>query len=135
MELYTDLVPLTAENFRALYTKKPLHYKGFVFHSIISGYMWKGGDFVKNNGTGSEFICGDTFPMRTSCFHTTARGYPTAPPKTTSHSSLPACPGSMATTSSSAVSSPASTTSRPSKRRWRSRLPTVARSSLSRRRR
>lgn len=28
MELYTDLVPLTAENFRALYTKKPLHYKG-----------------------------------------------------------------------------------------------------------
>ncbi|BAS76618.1 peptidyl-prolyl cis-trans isomerase B [Oryza sativa Japonica Group] len=28
MELYADLVPLTAENFRALYTKKPLHYKG-----------------------------------------------------------------------------------------------------------
>uniref|UniRef100_A0A0E0CDT0 Peptidyl-prolyl cis-trans isomerase n=1 Tax=Oryza meridionalis TaxID=40149 RepID=A0A0E0CDT0_9ORYZ len=116
MELYADLVPLTAENFRALYTKKPLHYKCFVFHRIIPGYMWKGGDFVKDNGTGGEFICGDTFPMRTSCFHTTARGYPTAPPKTTSHS-IPACPGSMATTSSSAVSSPASTTSRPSKRR------------------
>uniref|UniRef100_A0A0D9YL86 PPIase cyclophilin-type domain-containing protein n=1 Tax=Oryza glumipatula TaxID=40148 RepID=A0A0D9YL86_9ORYZ len=36
MELYADVVPLTSENFRTLYTsnKKPLDYKGSVIHSM-----------------------------------------------------------------------------------------------------
>uniref|UniRef100_A0A0E0LQ84 Peptidyl-prolyl cis-trans isomerase n=1 Tax=Oryza punctata TaxID=4537 RepID=A0A0E0LQ84_ORYPU len=70
MELYTDVVPLTTENFRALCTgergvgvnMKPLHYKGSVFHSIVPEYMWHGGDFVNGNSTGGESIYGNTFP-------------------------------------------------------------------------
>jgi peptidylprolyl isomerase len=69
MELFSDVAPKCAENFRALCTGergmgtsgKPLHFKGSRFHRIIPGFMCQGGDFTRGNGTGGESVYGNKF--------------------------------------------------------------------------
>lgn len=68
-ELFADVVPKTAENFRCLCTGekgrgetgKRLNYLGSKFHRIIPGFVCQAGDFTKGNGTGGESIFGHTF--------------------------------------------------------------------------
>uniref|UniRef100_A0A803L8C9 Peptidyl-prolyl cis-trans isomerase n=1 Tax=Chenopodium quinoa TaxID=63459 RepID=A0A803L8C9_CHEQI len=63
IELFADVVPKTAENFRALCTGEkglgtnglPLHYKGSKFHRVIPCFLCQGG------GGDIESIYGKTF--------------------------------------------------------------------------
>ena len=71
IELWADVVPRTAENFRCLCTGEkgasqafggpPLCFKGSPIHRIVPGQILQGGDITRGDGRGGESIFGSKF--------------------------------------------------------------------------
>ena len=67
--MYSDMVPRTAENFRALCTGEKglgrcgqgLHYRGTDVLKVVPDKVIRAGDFVHGNGLGGESIYGEFF--------------------------------------------------------------------------
>jgi peptidylprolyl isomerase len=60
IELFENIVPKTAENFRRLCVDKK--YVKIPFHRVVKGFMIQGGDITAKNGTGGMSIYGANFP-------------------------------------------------------------------------
>jgi cyclophilin family peptidyl-prolyl cis-trans isomerase len=64
MELFDEVVPITARNFYSIASgqnQQGFTYKNSIFHRIIPQFMLQGGDFENFDGTGGQSIYGRKF--------------------------------------------------------------------------